>query len=166
MECQYLHHATGRKVGVTAPLAPLAPVCLAYRFIPFLFMLPIFRDRKAGMANRTVLTIYWKQFLFGIPFSLECMIAISYPQPRQEVSYAAEYLSVHEQFLQQKICLKAQKFHHAEQQLPHNSLFSLCSIYVKKLANFIIDSSPCQFYIAIPLFSATMLVKSCRTWFN
>ena len=50
---------------------------------------------------------------------------------RAETSYAAKYLSAHKQFSQQKIFLKAQKFHLAGQQLPHNSLQTLLNIRQK-----------------------------------
>ena len=40
----------------------------------------------------------------------------------------SKYLSAHKQFSQQNICLKAQKSHLAEQQLPHNSLQPLLNI--------------------------------------
>ena len=100
----------------------------ACRCISFLSMLPIFRDRTADTANRTVFSNYWRPFNFAIPFFLELCDCQFLHSARAEASYAAKYLSPHKQFSQQNICLKAQNLHLAEQQLPHKSLQPLLNI--------------------------------------
>ena len=86
---------------------------------------------------------FWHTILLGI---CDCQFLSS---ARAEVSYAAIDLSNHnsrsKRFVQRlrNYILLSNYFHIIR--------FSHCSIYVKNLANLIVDSSPCQFCTVIPI---------------
>ena len=102
----------------------------ACRCISFLPMLPIFLDRKAGKASRTVLQITGSHFLLAYYSSWNMRLPVlTLSQSRGFLCCKISFYS--QKFSQQKMCLKAQKLHLAEQQLPHNSLQPLLNIRQK-----------------------------------
>ena len=122
----------------------------ACRCITLLPMLPIFRDRTADTANRTVFANYWRPFNFGIPFFLDYATASSYTQSGQRLLMLQNFFLLTNSSRSKRFAQKLRNYI-----LQSNSLrtirFSHCSIYVKNLSNFIVDSSPCQFCTVIPI---------------
>ena len=128
---------------------------------PFLVHVTDFSGQKSRHGQQNILC----KLLEAIPFWHTILLGICdchfLPSAWAEASYAAKFLSAHKQFSQQKICLKLRNYIMLSNSF-HIIRFSLCSIYVKNLTTFIIDSSACQFCSVIHTFQLSCVSEFAK----